>query len=95
MGIDISGQLIRKARENEQNEPRGMRYLHADIAAPGVLGDDRFDVATCNFGPSDIDDLDAAITAVSAALRPRRCFAGGKDISGAWPADGSYYGKGH
>jgi SAM-dependent methyltransferase len=104
LGIDISGQLIRKARENEENEPLGLRYLHADIAAPGVLGGDRFDVATCNFGLSDIDDLDAAITAVSAALPPRGCFvfsilhpcfAGGKDISGAWPADGSYYGEGH
>lgn len=38
------------------------------------------------------------------ALRPRGCFVfsilhpcfpGGKDISGAWPADGSYYGEGH
>jgi hypothetical protein len=54
----------------------------------------------CNFGLSDIDDLDAAITAISGALRPRGyfafsilhpCFAGGKDISGSWPATGSYY----
>jgi len=104
VGIDISAKLIGKARENEENQPLGLRYLHADIAAPGALGDDRFDAATCNFGLSDIDDLDAAITAVSAALRPRGCFvfsilhpcfAGGKDISGAWPADGSYYGEGH
>lgn len=103
-GIDISGNLIGKARENEENEPLGLRYLHADIAAPGVLGDDRFDVVACNFGLSDIDDLDTAISAVSAALHPRGhfvfsilhpCFAGGKDISGSWPADGSYYGEGH
>jgi hypothetical protein len=89
---------------NEENEPLGLRYIHADIAAPGALGDDRFDAATCNFGLSDIDDLDTAITAVSAALLPRGCFvfsilhpcfAGGKDISGSWPADGSYYGEGH
>jgi SAM-dependent methyltransferase len=102
VGIDISGQLISKARETEENEPLGLRYLHADIAAPGVLGGDRFDVATCNFGLSDIDDLNTAIAAVGAALHPRGCFvsilhpcfAGGKDISGAWPADGSYYGEG-
>ncbi len=103
-GIDISGNLIGKARENEQNEPLGLRYLHADVAAPGVLGDDKFDAVTCNFGLSDIDDLDTAITAVSAALHPRGwfvfsilhpCFAGGKDIAGSWPADGSYYGEGH
>ena len=44
------------------------------------------------------------MTAVSAALHPRGCFvfsilhpcfAGGKDISGSWPADGSYYREGH
>jgi 2-polyprenyl-3-methyl-5-hydroxy-6-metoxy-1,4-benzoquinol methylase len=33
VGIDISGQLISKARETEENEPLGLRYPHADIAA--------------------------------------------------------------
>jgi 2-polyprenyl-3-methyl-5-hydroxy-6-metoxy-1,4-benzoquinol methylase len=50
-GIDISGQPISKAREREENEPLGLRYLHADIAAPGILGGDHFDVATCRGGP--------------------------------------------
>src|SRR4029079_9988271 len=54
-------------------------------------------------GLSDIDDLDGAIAAVSAALRPRGCFvfsilhpcfAGGKDVSGSWPTAGSYYDEG-
>jgi SAM-dependent methyltransferase len=102
-GIDISAKLIGKAREIEEHEPLGLRYLHADMAAARTLSDERFDAATCNFGLSDIDDLDPAIAAVSAALHPRGCFvfsilhpcfAGGKDISGAWPADGSYYGEG-
>src|ERR1700759_4637907 len=67
-GIDISGNLIGKARKTEQDERLGIRYLHADIAAPGVLSPGRFDAAVCNFGLSDIDDLDAAITEISAAL---------------------------
>jgi SAM-dependent methyltransferase len=33
-GIDISGNLIRKARETEQDEPLGIRYLHADVTTP-------------------------------------------------------------
>ena len=103
-GIDISGNLIGKARKTEQDERLGIRYLHADIAAPGVLGQGGFDAAVCNFGLSDIDDLDAAISNISAALRPRGfftcsilhpCFPGGKDISGAWPADGGYYDEEH
>jgi 2-polyprenyl-3-methyl-5-hydroxy-6-metoxy-1,4-benzoquinol methylase len=103
-GIDISAALISKARQTEQNEPLGIRYIHADVTAQGAFGEGGFDAATCNFGLSDIDDLDAAIIAVSDALRPggssvfsilHPCFAGGKDISGSWPAAGSYYDEGH
>lgn len=104
VGVDISGSLISKARETEQDEPLGIRYIHADITAPDALDGGEFDAATCNFGLSDIDDLDAAVTAISEALRPRGCFvfsilhpcfAGGKDISGSWPATGSYYDERH
>ena len=103
VGIDISGNLIRKAREAEQAEPLGIRYFHADVTTPDVLGGRAFDLAACSFGLSDIDDLDGAIAAVSLALRPRGsftftilhpCFAGGQDISGSWPSMGSYYDEG-
>lgn len=104
VGVDISGNLISKAHETERANPLGLRYLHADVTTPGLLDDAGFDLVTCNFGLSDIDDLDGAIAAVSAALRPRGhfvfsvlhpCFAGGQDISGAWPTAGSYYDEGH
>ncbi len=103
VGIDISGNLLRKAGEAERDEPRGIRYIHADVTS-GLPSKAPFDVATCSFGLSDIDDLDGAIAAVSAALRPRGrfvfsilhpCFAGGKDVSGSWPTAGSYYDEGH
>src|SRR5690348_9769627 len=103
-GFDSAGDLIGKATKTEQDERLGIRYLHADIAAPGVLGPGGFDAAVCNFGLSDIDDLDAAITEISAALPPggqftwsilHPCFTGGKDISGSWPPGGSYYDEGH
>lgn len=44
-GIDISASLISKARETEQDEPRGIRYIHADVTAPGALGEGEFDAA--------------------------------------------------
>jgi len=103
-GIDISANLIGKAIKTEQDERLGIRYLHADIAAPGVFGPGGFDAAVCNFGLSDIDDLDGAITEISAALPDHGhftwsilhpSFTGGKDISGSWPAGGSYYDEGH
>ncbi len=102
-GIDISANLLEKASEAERDEPLGIRYIHSDVAAPGVLGQAEFDAATCSFGLSDIDDLGAAIAAVSQALRPggrfvfallHPCFPGGKDISASWPADRSYYDEG-
>jgi len=103
-GIDVSARLIGKAQEVEQAEPLGIRYVHADIAAPGLLSDGQFDRVTCSFGLSDIDDVDGAVAAVSAALRPRGCFvfsilhpcfAGGRDVSGSWPTEGSYYDEGY
>jgi SAM-dependent methyltransferase len=103
-GIDISGNLIGKAREIEQSEQLGIRYVHADVTSPELLRGGEFDCVTCSFGLSDIDDLDGAISAVSAALRPggsfvfsilHPCFSGGKDVSGSWPSTGSYYDEGH
>jgi SAM-dependent methyltransferase len=100
VGIDISGNLISKAREAEEGVPLGIRYIHSDVTTPGALGDDEFDVVSCCFGLSDIDDLDGAVSAVSTALRRggrfafsilHPCFAGGREISGSWPAKGSYY----
>jgi 2-polyprenyl-3-methyl-5-hydroxy-6-metoxy-1,4-benzoquinol methylase len=102
VGIDLSSALIARARDAERDEQLGIRYLHDDVTVPRSLGD--FDVATCNFGLSDIDDLDAAIAATSAALKPQGrftfsivhpCFAGSSDISGSWPASGTYYDEGH
>jgi SAM-dependent methyltransferase len=106
VGVDVSGALITRALEAEQDEQLGIRYLHDDVTRAWALGDfhGSFDLATCNFGLSDIDDLDAAIAAIADALKPggcfafsivHPCFAGGADISGSWPASGSYYDEGH
>jgi 2-polyprenyl-3-methyl-5-hydroxy-6-metoxy-1,4-benzoquinol methylase len=105
-GIDVSGALLARALKAEQDERLGIRYLHDDVTRPGALSGFRgsFDVATCNFGLSDIDDLDAAIAAAGDVLKPggcfvfsivHPCFAGSADIAGSWPASGSYYDEGH
>lgn len=104
VGVDISGNLIQMAREAEEAQPVGIRYIHADVTAGGIFRPAAFDAAACNFGLSDIDDLDQAIAAVSRTLRPggrfvfsilHPCFAGGKDIEASWPAAGRYYDEGH
>jgi ubiquinone/menaquinone biosynthesis C-methylase UbiE len=82
----------------EQDQPLGISYLLADIA--GWQPDTAFDLATCSFGLSDIDDLDGCLAAVARALRPggtfafsilHPCFGGGAKVSGSWPDAGTYY----
>ena len=114
VGIDISARLIAKAVAAERDRPLGIRYIHADVtatpagpdaAAPGAATFDpaTFDAVTCNFGLSDIDNLDAAAAAVSGALKPagrfvfailHPCFPGAADVASSWPATGSYYDEG-
>jgi hypothetical protein len=43
VGIDISGALISKARQTEQDEPPGICYVHDDVTTPGCLGSRDFD----------------------------------------------------
>jgi SAM-dependent methyltransferase len=104
VGVDISAKLISKAQQIEQNDRLGIRYIHADVAGTEALGIASFDAATCNFGLSDIDNLELAVATVSQALRPggrfvfailHPCFPGGTDISGSWPPAASYYDEGH
>jgi ubiquinone/menaquinone biosynthesis C-methylase UbiE len=58
----------------------------------------------CNFGLSDIDDLDGALDTVHRVLRPggsfvfsilHPCFPGAGAVSGAWAGGGRYYDEGY
>jgi 2-polyprenyl-3-methyl-5-hydroxy-6-metoxy-1,4-benzoquinol methylase len=100
VGIDLSSGLVERARAIESDAPLGIRYAIADAADGTALDGEQFDVATCNFGLSDIDDLDGALATVARLLAPEGrfvfsilhpCFAGDDLASGAWPADGTYY----
>jgi SAM-dependent methyltransferase len=100
VGLDISSSLLDTAEERERAEPLGARYVRADAAEHSWEEGTWFDTVVCNFGLSDIDDLDGAVARVAGVLRPggtfvfsllHPCFPGGPDVSGAWPADGTYY----
>ena len=107
-GIDLSSAMLAKAEAAEADEPLGVRYLQADVTAAGMLDADPlvaggFDVVVCNFGLTDIDDLDGAARNAARALRPggllagsllHPCFPGGEGVSGSWPADGTYRDEG-
>jgi SAM-dependent methyltransferase len=100
VGVDLSRAMLDKAEERERGEPLSIRYVHADVADPGLLDGDSFDAAVCSFGLSDIDDLDGTLKNVRRLVRPggvfafailHPCFPGGGGVSGAWPSDGTYY----
>jgi SAM-dependent methyltransferase len=102
-GVDLSRALLDKASAQEIAEPLGIRYVLADAAEVPELDDEFFDVAICNFGLSDIDDLDGALATVRRALRVggsfafsilHPCFAGTATVAGSWPTDGRYYDEG-
>jgi SAM-dependent methyltransferase len=73
------------------------------VSAPAALGAAVFDAVTCNFGLSDIDDLDGVLAAIGAVLRPggcfvfsilHPCFPGAADVAGSWPPAARYYDEG-
>lgn len=103
-GLDISDALLAMARAYEAAEPLGIGYLHADVTASGVLEGQAFDGVACNYGLSDIDDLDGVLSNVARLLRPggffvfsllHPCFPGwGSDAPSSWPPDRGYYQEG-
>lgn len=103
VGVDLSVGLLDKARALEERDPHGIQYVRADVTDNWSPPGEAFDVVSCSFGLSDIDDLDGCVDAVAKGLRPggrfvfsilHPCFAGGGEVSGSWPAAGSYADEG-
>lgn len=104
VGIDISDGLLGKARAVEQRNPFGIKYLRENAARASALQGEQFDGVVCNFGLSDIDDLDGALATVDrvlfnggwfvfSILHP--CFPGwDADAPSSWPPDKGYYTEG-
>lgn len=103
-GLDISAALLARARAREAAEPLGISYLDADVTASSVLEGQVFDGVVCNYGLSDIDDLDGLLANVARLLRPggwfvfsllHPCFPGwDSDAPSSWPPDRGYYQEG-
>ena len=99
-GADLSTALLERAGDAEAREPLGVSYLHADVSSVSALMGVRFDRVVCNFGLSDIDDLDGVLQTfrrvllddgafVFSLLHP--CFPGLGDVaSSSWPPGGYF-----
>ena len=101
VGVDLSVAMLHRARVLEHDEPLGITYLHADGTVPDALAGETFDIVVCNFGLSDIDDLDGSFATFARVLRSggvfvfsimHPCFPGwGTALAGDWPPGGGYY----
>jgi SAM-dependent methyltransferase len=104
MGLDISAAMLAKARAYEEREPLGITYVQADATGRRVLEGQVFDGAVCNYGLSDIDDLDGLLANVArlvtaggwlvfSLLHP--CFPGwDRDAPSSWPPQLGYFHEG-
>ena len=103
-GLDISSALLAKARTIEASQLLGVRYVHGDATSRQVLGGQAFDGIVCNYGLSDIDDLDQVLANVARLLTAggwfvfsvlHPCFPGwDSDVPSSWPPDQGYYREG-
>lgn len=103
-GADLSAALVAQAMAAEQAEPLGITYLVADAGDASAFAAASFDGVVCNYGISDIDDLDAAIRTVHSALRPggffvlsllHPCFPGWTEkVSASWAWGSGYFSEG-
>jgi SAM-dependent methyltransferase len=103
-GLDISAALLARAQAYEAAEPLGICYRHADVTTSDVLPGQVFDGVVCNYGLSDIDDLDGLLANVSRLLRPggwfvfsllHPCFPGWDgDAPSSWPPGQGYFQEG-
>jgi 2-polyprenyl-3-methyl-5-hydroxy-6-metoxy-1,4-benzoquinol methylase len=104
VGIDISAELIARAREREATEPLGITYHVADVTDPNQWWDGvHFDGAVCEMAMMDIDDLHGALEALAMTVRPggwfvesmvHPCFPGNDAGLSSWPPERSYFDEG-
>jgi 2-polyprenyl-3-methyl-5-hydroxy-6-metoxy-1,4-benzoquinol methylase len=97
-GVDLSVALLHRARAAETANPYGIEYFHVDATSLDCLTERVFDVVVCNYGVSDIDELDRFVATVAGVLRPtgsfvlsmlHPCFPGIPQLaSPSWPPGG-------
>ena len=73
-GIDLSEELVDRARRYEEAEPLGISYLQGDAHTLEGLDSESFDGVVCYMALMDIPDLDRAVQSVARVLRPDGWF---------------------
>jgi ubiquinone/menaquinone biosynthesis C-methylase UbiE len=67
-GVDVSEEMLHRAREREGADPRGITYVQSDARVLAELSSANFDGVVCHMALMDIPDLAAAIGSVARVL---------------------------
>lgn len=73
-GVDVSEEMLRRARVHEAADPLGISYLQGDARDLAELASASFDGVVCHMALMDIPDLSPAIGSVARVLRDRGWF---------------------
>jgi SAM-dependent methyltransferase len=68
VGVDLSGAMLQRARAFERQQSLGITYIEANGTQPDALAGMSFERVVCNFGLSDIDDLDGILATMTRVL---------------------------
>ena len=74
IGIDASESLLGHARDLEQQEPRGIEYVHGDAQDLRPLTDASFDGVVCHMALMDIPELEPTVRSIARILKPGGWF---------------------
>lgn len=74
VGLDVSTKLLAYARQLEQSQPRGIRYVEGSAHDLAPFDDASFDGVVCHMALIDIPDLPSTITSVARVLEPNGWF---------------------
>ena len=76
-GIDLSPEMIKRARQSEEEEPLGITYEIGSFSELSPFSDEQFDCALSTMALMDGPDLPAALSAAFRVLRPggTLCFS--------------------
>ena len=74
-GIDLSEGLLAAARDREERERLGIRFVHGDAARLEGFDDESFDGVATSITFTDLADLDGVLRAVERVLAPGGWFA--------------------
>jgi ubiquinone/menaquinone biosynthesis C-methylase UbiE len=70
IGVDVSEEMLRRAREEGRSAPRAVTYYEMDATHLAQSWDSSFDVVTCNMAMVDMPDIDAVLAEMARVLKP-------------------------